>query len=148
MRKRGVRVRDAGNIGVAKQREDRVVIGRGGNLDLATGGRGPVFREYGVEEFVLLLFQRFLVFLGEARAFFRKFFYHGVVGQVFFVHPGELRKQLQVTPLPYAEMGDARLHSSGAHLRLQLRETRPSIDEAFVHLEGAFEGLALLVVGQ
>ncbi len=104
-----MRVRDAGNIGVAKQRQDGMVIGRGGNLDLPAGGRGPIFRQYGGEQFVLLVSQRLLVFLGETRAFFRKLFYHGIVGQIFFVHPGELREQLQVAPLAHAEMGYARL---------------------------------------
>jgi hypothetical protein len=42
-------------------------------------------------------------------------------------------------------VSDARLRAARAHLRCELRESRPAIDEIFIDLECAFDSFALLL---
>ena len=69
----------------------------------------------------------------------------GIFGEIFLVHPGELREQLQVAPVAEGPVGDACFRSARAQLGRKFGKARPAIDEIFVDLECALEGFALLL---
>ncbi len=76
------------------------------NFDLAAFGGEPVFGKHCGEQFELLGAKRFFVVLGESTSLPCKLGNDGIFGEIFLVHPGELREHLQIAPVLENEMRD------------------------------------------
>jgi hypothetical protein len=102
-RQRHVGVRHAGDIGIAQQRQDGMVIRRGGNLDLAGEGQPTVRRHHPTHNLALLFAHAALLVQGEIAAALDPAAHFRVVGLEFFVEPGQLRPHLHIAQLLGAE---------------------------------------------
>ncbi len=121
-----------------------MVEGRRRNFDLAAFGGETIFGKDGGEQFELLAAKRFFVVLGESPSLPRKLGDDGIFGEIFLVHPGELREHLQIAPVLQNELCDAGFRASRKNLRTQFLEPWPAVQKVIVELEGADKRLALL----
>src|SRR5258708_5534617 len=89
-------MRDARDVGIAKQGQDRVIERRGGNLDLTARGELLVCRNYAAYNLDLLTRHAGLI-LERVTAFLSKQALNVlVVGLKLFIEPGKLREHLQI----------------------------------------------------
>ncbi len=144
LRQRRVRIGHPRDVRIAQQRQNRMVVGRRRNLDLAPRACVPVFRQHARQQFVLLIQQHGLVLFREVVLFRRQLFHHGVVCQVLLIHPHELRKQLQIPPILRVEMRHRGFHPARPHPRLQFRQPGPPLQVGIAYLERPLQRLALL----
>ena len=107
-------------------------------------GGDAVFREDLSEQLELFFFQQALISLGEVLPFRQQNAHYGIIGEVLLIHPHQLRKQLQVAPVAFAEISDAGLGAAGTQLCLQFGEARPALDVNFVDLKGAVQDFPFL----
>src|SRR4051812_11717325 len=96
-------MRYGSDVGIAKQREDRVVEGRRGNLDLPAFGQPAICRQNQLQNFALLpsgqglILQAEVATLGDQRADF------AIVRKELLVEPGHLGQNLQIAKSLAAE---------------------------------------------
>ena len=104
-RQRHVGVRHAGDVGIAEQRQDGMVVRRGGNFDLAGSGEPGVLRQHAADNLALLFAHAALVIQGEIAAALDPLAHLRVIGLKLFVEPGELRPHLHIAQFLGAEHG-------------------------------------------
>ncbi len=102
-RQRYVGVRHCGDVGIAQQRQDGMVVGRGGNFDLAGSSELGVLRQHAADNLALLFAHAALVLQREIAAALNPIAHLGVIGLKLFVEPGELRPHLHVAQFLGAE---------------------------------------------
>src|SRR6266404_9477889 len=98
---------------------------RGADFDLSALCGFAIGREDQTEQFELLGFERRLVALGEILALAGEAADYFVFRQPDFVHPGELRKDLQVAPVAGSERHLRLRTTRWARPLEQLNEARP-----------------------
>ena len=98
-RHRRVGVRAQVHVGVAQQRQNRVIERRGRDLNLAAGGSLAILGDDAVQELQLDAGQQRLVLLGEAAPLFHEAADPRVTLEVERIHPGELVPDLQIAQI-------------------------------------------------
>jgi hypothetical protein len=143
------RVRLVVRFRVREQRQDRVVVRRRGELDLAALGRRAVGGHDRAQERQLAGAQPRLVGLVVPAALGGQRAHVGIVRQPVEVEPGELRQHLQVEEVLLGEDGRARVQRRplrhGAAEVPQLEEARPGRHQHVRHQEERAQGERLLV---
>ena len=114
-----------------------MVEGRRRNFDLAAFGGETIFGKHGGEQFELLGTESFFVVFGESPSLPRELGDDGIFGEIFLVHPGELREHLQIAPVLQNELRDAGFRAGRKNLRAQFLEPGPAVKEVIVELESA-----------
>src|SRR5260370_27667235 len=102
-RQRDAGMRNGGDVGIAEQRQNRMIVGRGRNLDLPGLRSLMVSRYYQPQNLLLLFEHQRLVSQVEVAAFADQRQHAGIVFEKFFIEPGQLRKHLQVAKVLSAE---------------------------------------------
>src|SRR5260370_9156246 len=98
-----MRMRDARDVGIAQERQNRVIEGRGGNLDLTARGELFINRNYATYDLDLLTRHVGLI-VERVTAFFSKQALNlYIVGLKLFIKPGKLGKHLQIANILCAE---------------------------------------------
>jgi len=111
---------------------------RGAELDLPALRGLAISGQHHAEKFELLGLQVGLVFLRVLLALVGQRADHGVFGEPKLVHPGQLRKHLQVAPVPGSESHAGLRASRRLRPLVQLDEARPARHQPLVvELKGA-----------
>src|SRR5258706_8159304 len=96
-------MRDASDVGIAKQGQDRVIERCGGNLYLAARGELSVDRDYAAYDFYLFPRHDGLI-VERVTAFFSKQSLNlHIMGLKLFIEPGKLGEHLQIADILCAE---------------------------------------------
>ncbi len=122
---------------------------RSAQFDLPAGSRFFVNRQHQLQKLELFRFQDALIGFGEIFSPRRKPIYFGVTRDPFFLHPCELRKQLQIPPIARRKGDDCLRAARRPRPFEQLAESWPSGQESLViYLKGAREDLAFVLAGK
>ena len=128
-RQRHARVRHSGDLGIAQQGQDGMVVRRSGDLDLPGGSQFLVNGEHAAHELALLLSHAPLIFRLEIAPAAQPVAHFAVVGQELFVEPRQLGPHLQVAKFLCTEdVGAGPL--PGFECVEQLAVTRMPVDHA------------------
>src|SRR5437588_4540165 len=92
-------MRDARDVGIAKQGQNRMIERRGGNLDLTARGELSVNRNYATHDLDLLARHLGLIAERVTTFFSKQALDIHVVGLKLFIEPGKLGKHLQIADI-------------------------------------------------